>query len=354
MKTNTTCPVCGTELIIEVKNAHKKNVSATASSACPSCSGSATLKAGSRLQALKDAGFDTTGLFAIQGAAGGEIIVRMVNGVPQAIPENDPIFATILEAGTIPDRRLFRRWVMAQMFRMLSGDKWYGGGYTEAMHRKGYEYTWEMLEEEFRVQAKLAKNDPENFLKRNRWFNKAVVVNMINDYFKELDRWFNGLKEKHCKGVPYKTVHGVDVFVSDFHKKFVYPLSRWKHRVDCAKNPQELYEAVANFNRYRVKLPWDTKQSSAWVEAFKGSGAYYTLQNLILFHGAVLTGKYNRKLTKAASLEYLEELAGEYCASGFDGWRMLACLKKTIADNGIDIAAKRAEWAAKKAAKFSK
>ena len=352
MKTNVTCPNCGTELTIEVKNAHKKNVSATATAACPSCAGTATGKAASRIAALAAAGYDTTGLFAVQGAAG-EIIVRMVNGVPQAIPENDPIFASIIEAGTIPDRRLFRRWVMAQMFRMLSGDKWYGGGYTEAMHRKGYEYTWEMLEEEFRVQAKLVKNDQENFLKRNRWFNQQVAVAMAKEYFTELKRWFDSLKEKHCKGVPYKTVKGVNVFVSDFHKKFVYPLNHLLWKIERAKNPTDLYEAVKNFNRARVELPWNTKQSAAWVEAFKGSGAYYTLQNLILFHGAVLTGKYNKKLNKAGSMAYLEELAGEYSASGSDGWRMLACLKKAISDNGIDIAAKRAEWAAKKRAKLA-
>lgn len=352
MKTNVICPNCGTELTIEVKNAHKKNVSAIATAACPSCSGTSTGKAASRIAALAAAGYDTTGLFAVQGAAG-EIIVRMVNGVPQAIPEDDPIFASIMAEGTVPDRRLFRRWVMAQMFRMLRVDQW-NNGYTNAMHDKGYEYTWEMLEEEFRVQAKLAKNDPENFLKRNRWFNKAVVVKMANDYIKELNRWFETLKEKHCKGVPYKTVAGVNVFVSDFSKKFVHPLSSIIWKIERTKNPQELYNAVYNFNRARVKLPLRTKQSSAWVEAFKGSGAYYTLQNLILFHGAVLIGKYNKKLNKATSMAYLEDLAGEYSASGCDGWRMLVCLKKAIGDNGIDIDAKRAEWAAKKSAKLSK
>ncbi len=354
MKTNVICPNCGTELTIEVKNAHKKNVSAIATAACPSCSGTSTGKAASRIAALAAAGYDTTGLFAVQGAAG-EIIVRMVNGVPQAIPEDDPIFASIMAEGTVPDRRLFRRWVMAQMFRMLRVDRW-NNGYTDAMHDKGYEYTWSMVEEEFRIQAKLAKNDPENFLKRNRWFNKEVVVKMANDYIKELNHYFDGLKEKHCKGVPYKTVNGVNVFVADFSKKFIQPLSSIIWKIERAKTPQELYCAVSKFNHNncRVTLPWRTKQSSAWVEAFKGSGAYYTLQNLILFHGAVLTGKFNKKLNKAASMAYLEELAGEYSASGCDGWRMLACLKKTIDDNGINIEAKRAEWAAKKRAKFCK
>ena len=350
MKTNVTCPTCGTELTIEVKNAHKKNVSATATAANPN---TATGKAASRIQALATAGYDVTGLFAVQGAAG-EILVRMVNGVPTAIDENDPIFASIMAEGTVPDRRLFRRWVMAQMFRMLSSKHWYGGDYTKAMHCKGYEYTWEMTVEEFRVQAKLAANDPENFLKRNRWFNKEVAVKMVEDYFKVLKQYFDGLKEKHCKGVPYKTIGGTNVFVADFYKKFISPLNHYKWAIERAKNPQELYKAVANFNYERTKLPWDTKQSAAWVEAYKGSGAYYTLQNLILFHGAVLTGKYNKKLNKAGSLAYLEELAGEYSASGSDGWRMLACMKKAIDDNGIDIDKKRAEWAAKKRANLNK
>lgn len=310
-------------------------------------------KASDRIAALKAAGVNTDNLFAIKGSSGAEVIIRMVNGVPQPVADDDPVFAKIMAAGTVPDRRLYRRWVMAQMFRMLQPTR-YSSGYVEAMHQKGYEYTWEMLVEEFRVQAKLAERDIENYNKRNMWFKKSVAVAMAVDYIAKLNEWFKGLKEKHCKGVPYKTVNGVNVFVADFQRKYVYPLLSCKARLDAARSPKELYKYVAEFNKARVKLPWGTAQCKAWEDAYKGSGAFFTLENLILFHGALLKDSRGRFLTKANSLATMKAMALNYSASGSDGWRMLACLRKVIADNGIDIAAKRAEWAAQKRAKLSK
>lgn len=334
MKTNVNCPNCGAELSVEIKEAK-------------------TNKATERIAALKAAGVDVSGLFAIRGAAGAEILVRLVNGIPQTVNDDDPIFAKIVASGTVPDRRLFRRWVMAQMFRMLQPSH-YTNGYVDAMHCKGYEYTWDMAVEEFRVQAKLAQNDIENFTKRNLWFNKDVAIEMAKDYIVKLQEWFDGMKTKHCKGVPYKTVHGENVFVEDFRKKFVHPLHSLKWKIDSAKTPDELYKAFSNFNRARVQLPWVTAQSKAWEEAYKGSGAFFTLENLILFHGALLKDERGRFLSKPLSLALLTSRAKKYASTGVDGWRMLACLRKVIADNGVDIAAKRAEWAAKKRAAISK
>lgn len=333
MKTNVTCPNCGTELSVEIKKVNTTN------------------KASERIEALRAAGVDVSNLFAIKGASGSEVLIRMVADVPQTVSDDDPIFAKIIKAGTIPDRRLFRRWVMAQMFRMLQPTP-YSDGYVDAMHRKGYEYTWEMLVEELRVQAKLSRNDIENFNKRNVWFNKAVAVEMSKDYMVKLQAWFDGMKEKHCKGVPYKTVEGKDVFVADFRKKYVFPLYHLRYKIESARGAIDLHEAVALFNNARVKLPWGTDQCKAWEDAYKGAGAYFTLENLILFHGALLKDNRGRFMSKDASLYAVKAMAATYSATGKDGWRMLACLRKVIADNGIDIAAKRAEWAAKKRAKL--
>ena len=335
MKVEVNCPVCGANLSVEVQKNQIPN------------------KAEDRIKALEAAGVDVSGLFAIRGSSGAELIVRMVNGIPHPVADDDPVFAAILKAGTIPDRRLFRRWVMAQMFRMMEPTH-YCSGYTDAMHRKGYEYTWDMVVEEFRVQAKLAQRDKENYAKRNCWFNKEVALEMSKDYLSKLTLWFDNLKEKHCHGVPYKTVKGLNVFVEDFDKKYIRPLAHLRLKIDKAKTAQELYKAVADFNRARVKLPWDIKQSDAWCDAYKGSGAYFTLENLILFHGVTLRKPNGRFLSKLESLNLLYAMAREYSSTGRDGWRMLACLRKAIADNKIDIAAKRAEWAAQKRAKLGR
>lgn len=361
-ETKVICPVCGTEIAIAehthiVKNAvvigKDSNLGTVvlpaakegqASVAAPVSGKSTGLpnKAEDRLEALKKAGIDTANLFAMRGASGEGMLVRLVNGVPQMVDNNDPIFRAIIAAGTIPDRRLFRRWVMSQMFHMLTYKGYRGSdGYTAALHAKGYEYQWSMTLEELRVQAKLAKNDAENFNERNRWFDKRVCIALIDDYYQKLQKHVASLKVKHCKGVPYVSIHHRNIFVADIEVKLYRPLICARQGVIGAKTPDQLFRAMSKYNALRDTLSWDTPQCREWVDAFKGSGAFFTLKNLILFHNCVLRDAYGRKMSKDKSLEFLTRASVEYKN---EGWRLLAMLKKAINDNGINIEAKMKEW----------
>lgn len=67
------------------------------------------------------------------------------------LDDSDPIFDQITSQGTVPNRRLFRRWVMAQMFHMMSETAYRSKeplGVTEMIHQFGYEYQWKMLMDE--------------------------------------------------------------------------------------------------------------------------------------------------------------------------------------------------------------
>ena len=68
-------------------------------------------KASERLDILKKAGVDTGNLFAM----GDEMVVRVVDGIPVQVYDDDPIYELIEKGGHVPERRLCRRWVMAQM-----------------------------------------------------------------------------------------------------------------------------------------------------------------------------------------------------------------------------------------------
>ena len=108
------------------------------------------------------------------------------------LDDNDPIFQYIVDHGTVPNRKLFRRWAMAQMFYMMAAEEYkthYPVGVTGMIHRLGYEYTWKMLLNELHAQVKMAKhNDRENFEDRHRWFNQAVVMQMAKHYISELQK----------------------------------------------------------------------------------------------------------------------------------------------------------------------
>lgn len=302
-----------------------------------------------RIDALRNAGVDVNNLFAMKGANGGEYIASNKNGRLAILDDNDPIFDHILSQGTVPNRRLFRRWVMAQMFHMLSFTDFRSKepvGVTEMIHRLGYEYQWKMLLNELHAQMKMEGRDAVNFADRNRWFNAEMVVAMAEDYITQLKKRVENLKERKCKGIPYKRINNRNIFVSDLQAKLFTPLLMAIMRIKQAKNATQFYNAVKKFNDMRIRMPHDTPQSKAWVDAYKGSGAFFTMQNLIRFHGCVAVDDAGKYLDIYQSLAFISQKAEMY--QDGEGWRLLAVLKKMLSDNNIDIKKKMSEWRKKK------
>lgn len=353
--TKLLCPGCGTEFAIA------KNEFTTVATVIGEDSGLGVIfpavaekktapaklpeKAEERIEALRNAGVDVSCLFAMRGANGGECIASNKGGKLVVLNDNDPLFDIIISQGTVPNRRLFRRWVMAQMFHMMSYTPYRSKeplGVTEMIHRLGYEYQWKMLMNELYAQMKMESKDPESFIERNRWFNANVVEAMARDYTIQLKERVDALKVRNCKGIPYKRISGRNIFVSDLAVKLYYPLDMAMARIRQAKNAVQLYNAARIFNNLRIKMTFDTPQSKAWVDAYKGSGAYFTMQNLIRFHGCVAYDDGENRLDKTQSLDFIQIKAMMY-ANG-EGWRLLAVLKKMLNDNNIDIKKKMATW----------
>ena len=320
---------------------------------CPECGTEFTLtanqtKAKERIEALKKAGVDVSELFAMQSADGLEFIASKRDGVISILEEDDPIFQAIIIQGTIPNRQLFRRWVMAQMFRIIYITTNTHGAYkpigvSEVIRNMGYEYQWKMLNNELYAQHKMMQNgDVDNFRDRNRWFNKRVVLDMAKDYIEKLKKRFEKLKLRKCKGVPYKRINGQNIFVDDFDKKVIKPLLFAVHKIQHAENTYELWHSVQEFNKRHIKMHWGTPQNAAWLDAYKGAGAFFTMQNMIRFHNCVIIDDNGKTLSKNASLAFLNKKAKLY--ENREGWRLIGMLKKTLDDNNIDVVAKMKEW----------
>lgn len=305
------------------------------------------MKASEKLAALAAAGINVSNLFSMAGVTGQEVIARMDNGRLSIVPEDDPIFAAIVNNGVVPNNRLFRRWVMAQVFHMMAykNGKYGPEGFTAALNAKGFKYSWQMVVEEFRVQAKLAKNDPENFAERNRWFDKLTVLKMCDFYLQELNKHINYLKAtrtKKCKGVPYIRLRGRNIFVSDIPSKVINPLHKAYAAIERAKNATALYNGVVSFYREmeRSWFEYNIAICPAFKDAYKGAGAYFAMKNLILFHKASFKNGCI-KLGEKKSMAMLESKANEYKT---EGWRLFGVMKKLIEDNNIDIVKKMREW----------
>ncbi len=329
---HTTCPACGTEIAIIGFDEQK-----------PATKNKKEMKAEAKIEALRKAGVNVDNLFSMKGANGQEIIARMNGGELSIVPENDPIFSAIFAGGAVPNSRLFRRWVMAQVFHMLSYRSYYGeSGFVAALQCKGYKYQWTMVLEELRVQSKLAENDVENFIARNRWFNREVVAKMCDDYVYKLRKHVEKLTVRHCKGVPYVKLKKTNVFSSDLNTKVYRPLTDAATAVSKAETPWKLFLAASYFFSLAEKwwMVYDTPMSQVFKDAYKGAGAYFTMKNLLLFHGATFKNGCV-KLSQTKSLRLLEDKAAEYSD---EGWRLFGLMKKLISDSNIDIEAKMAEW----------
>lgn len=314
-------------------------------------------KAQMRLEALKAAGVDVSKYFPL----GDDQLVKIENGA--AVPVDmddatiDAVGKQIVEGGYVSNWKLFRRWVMSQMFHMLRDMNRYGYSFNEVLQRKGYEYQWSMLENELYAQMKMCDHkDYENVKARNRWFNGCVAHDMAIDYISKLRSYIDdkciytvkkdkdGNKKKTykhtCKGNPYIRLQNKNIFVADLERKVYTPLRDLANKMGAVPTYKELYDAVHEFNKNRKHLAWDTKQADAFINAYKGSGAYYTMRNLIMFHGARFL-KNGRKMSETNSLKELESKAKLYDE---EGWRMLGVLKQLIKESGIDIQGKILEW----------
>lgn len=198
-------------------------------------------KAQMRLEALKAAGVDTSKYFPL----GDDQLIKIENGA--AVPVDmddatiDAVGKQIVEGGYVSNWKLFRRWVMSQMFHMLRDMEKDGKSFNEVLQKKGYEYQWRMLENELYAQMKMCDHkDYENLKARNRWFNGVVAHNMAIDYISKLRSYIddkciylcqgrqNGNKKKTykhtCKGNPYIRLQNENIFVADLDRKVYNPL----------------------------------------------------------------------------------------------------------------------------------
>ena len=343
-ETKVMCPVCGTEFAIGEHEHAVKGIAIGKDSGL----GEVFLPVSKRGKLLQAAGVDTSKYFSINLPGGGEQLMKMNDeGVPVAVTADDPVLAAIAKQGTVPNRNLFRRWVMSQVFHGLQNKY---GGFTKWLAWKGYRYQWDMLLEELRVQKKLYGKDMENFEARNRWFNRELAVKMGKDYIEQLRHDANCRPIHKCKGVPYIKYDHENIFVSDIEKKLIAPIVERVEHISRQNAPTGLYFAVEQFCRAaHLNVTGGFKQCAEWKDAYKGMGAYATMQNLIRFHGCTFPKDNDFYTRKLSGLQMLENAALSY--HNGEGWRLFGLMKQMLEENNIDIEAKMKGWSEAKKAK---
>ena len=82
------------------------------------------------------------------------------------------------------------------------------------------------------------------------------------------------------------------------------------------------------------------KVSKTWIDAYKGAGAYYTLQNMVLYHGCKLNtyptscrsllDKNRECLYGDKAYEYMKSLLNDY-----DNYKWVGMFRQCVKDNNF-------------------
>lgn len=364
------CPFSGQKFTAEVIN----NASCGNSSCNNECkpTGKKTvyeMNSDEKLAALEKAGVDVSGFFAMRGAKGGDAIARMVNGIIQMVDDDDPIYQLIKYQGTIPERRLFKRFIPSHVMSLLikidearssSYGSWMRNRYANinsAIRHMGYQYSWKVIVDELVRQAKMAERDPENCGKNNIAWNVDVFFAMAEDFLFRLRDHIDNLKTRKCKGVPYKCFHGQDYFISDIDKKIFAPMrmiisrmQRFSYKADSVARAAQDFYALQR----RYSLSWDTPICDAFIEAYKAQGATWLMDSFIRFQNFRLQDDNGIWLNTDDSLSFLWIKARQYKG---EGWRMWGLMKKFLDDNNFGVEQMKKmqkRWADEKKARLNR
>lgn len=278
-----------------------------------------------RMEALKNNGINTGKYFTLvvneDIPAGTRINISI---------EGNEVAQKIMESGYVKNTRLHRRWVAAQYFKMLeSKEGW--NGYLNKHY--GYMYTIDMMIEEVRVLSKLEKEDKTTFNERKQFFTMEIVRKVLIDYMNDLVKYLSKLPTKNCRGTAYVSIKGYgNVFCFEIADKVIEPIRRAIEMCCNCNSYAELYIMMTAMRKGMIKLPYETKKSKHWVNAFQKEGAFYTLKNLLMFHGVELYWDGAFYDGGEASMVALNALVPDY-----EGYQMNALLKATIDANHFNF-----------------
>lgn len=334
MKQTVFCPICGNPIVIEVANGTVSVVSHNHANDCGVNNPGLSTRQRARLEALiiATAKGELSGRYFAMENGGSTQIHTVKNGVPTPVSESelDSIEKSLYVNGYVRNTRLFRRFVLAQMMTALA----YRHGFNDWLRAKGYRYSWRMAIEELRVLDILRISDPESYTERKRFFDRVTIESMAESYIAQLEKYVDNLPTRRCKGRAYKHIGSRNIYSNEIDAKVFSPL---KSALDYIKSCPEgkLHSAAKNFFARIPVFMKGLEMSSLFIDAYKGEGAYYSLKNLIMFHGCVVRDKAGDKKTMYESLDEINKVADEFMPQG-RGYVLLGMLKSVMKDNGFD------------------
>lgn len=218
--------------------------------------------------------------------------------------------------GYVKNSHLWRRWVTAQTFKMLN----YNGGWDAYVRQHfTWNYCFRQMSDEFYAQLQMLNDkDDIEFKLRRHFFNRETAVELLRNYHRQLVKKFRN----------NKILRHLSHAVADDKINYFKTLAE---KAEKTVTTEGLCNLMMDAHEHYIRLPKGTPLCSAWKNAYRGAGAYYTLKNLIMWHGVSLHFVENSTLVAVkgtpVNLAKLNACLEDF---GKDHWKFHIVLKNTI------------------------
>lgn len=307
------------------------------------------------------------GIFTVGMPDGSSAKAVVRNGKLEIINDNDPILNQILQSDFVRNVDFDTQFIAAQTFKLLaytsgksyqyswmSKPHWTEGGWLDGFRKfYSYDYTLKYLATITKRMAKLQKENKKMFDIELHFFNKDVIAASLETYIKHLDKELHSRKTYKCRGKLYIRVgnkHYCDktketdksgmLFVENIEATFITPVKGIIEQIKRTSDYGEIHKLIKQFLYHKLyfKLNVDPASCAEWLDAFKGRGAFFTMQNIVRHSGVKLYKEVSYKekymLSREESLNYLMERlkSDKGCY-----YRLLGLLKASVEANDFNF-----------------
>ena len=264
-----------------------------------------------RMDLLKKAGISVNDMlqFIMENE---RVDVKLVDGGIVLKEVEIDIVDRIKADGYLKNPKLWRRWIMAQMFRMENYKRGWKQGYTAYLEEQlPFDYQIRFLIDE--VDRIIHIQNDGVALEYIRECKVSTIKKIVMEVYK-------------MTAEEYKDKASKDAYYADLVTRLRFAAED----VQTAYGYEQLLALLKAFYKRMLKMP-DGCKSPAFKDLYKGIGGYWTAKNLIMYHDCTLPGcdKYETMLR-------LEAKARDFFSGDGEGWKMLGFMRELIEKNKFD------------------
>lgn len=266
------------------------------------------------------------------------------NPLRRLVKEEDEIEQSIMEDGDINSKFLWRRWIMSQVLRHYKTADGKENFHNYFVKEKSPYYVFDTCINEARALCNMSGIERAE---RELFFNMDVFRRVINEYFKlfndevetglaKLDRINREIVYRKGFNAPLEklVVVGKQQFTKGEIDRMKEQACDITHRAEKCADYREMANLLKTVRAYPQFK--DSRKPKAWIDAFKGAGAFYTLDNLFRWHGCFIRCEENDNIyTGDKALKYLRDKTKSMLHSEY--YKLYAIMKRVVDENGFDF-----------------